>query len=468
MSSGSSLGMTNALTTNGSGMGTGIDVTAMVNEQMTVLRQPETLLKQQSATLSSQSSELSQLNTELTTLQTSFQGLTDFDGEFNYKLATSSDTSQLNAAADPTALAGTHTIVVTNIATTSSYSATGSNGKALATGDTAFGQGSFSIQVGSNQAVTINVGSTNDTLNTLAAYINKQNIGVTASVITDSTGARLSLLSQSTGSAGNITIDNNTDSTTDSNANTTGLSFAAGTTGKDAVLSVDGVNIDSSSNTISTVIPGVTINLTGANPDSPVSLTVGPDTTTAGSAVVSFVNAYNTLIQDINSQFNYNPSTGGTAPPLNGDSTLQILQEQLFSNISSSMTNNGNINSLADLGITMNNDGTLSINSATLSSVLTGQYNSVENFFQNTGSFGQNFITSLNSLTSPVSGALNVEMNGISQMQNDITSQINDMEASLTVQQQQLTSEYSTIETELQELPLTLSQINAELGDQKG
>ena len=236
---------------------------------------------------------------------------------------------------------------------------------------------------------------------------------------------------------------------------------------KDATLSIDGIpNLKFSSNTITTAIPGVTLNLTGANSSSPVTLTVGPDTTTAGSAVISFVNAYNTLIQDVNSQFNYTP--GGTPPPLNGDSSLEILQEQLFSNISSSMTGNGNINSLADLGITMNNDGTLSVNSATLSSVLTGQYNSVENFFQTTGSFGQNVITSLNALTSPVSGALNVEQNGISQMQNDITSQINDMEARLLVQQQNLTSEYSTIDNELQELPLTLNQINAELGNTKG
>jgi flagellar hook-associated protein 2 len=462
---GTSFGTTSALTVNGSGMGAGIDVTTMVNDQMSVLRQPEYQLQQQAATLSAQSTELSQLNSELTALQTSFQSLTDFDGEFNYKVATSSDTSQLNAAADPTATASTHTIVITNLATTSSYSATGSNGQALQNGDTTFAQGSFNIQVGTGKAVTITVGSTNDTLNTLASYINNQNIGVTASVITDATGARLSLLSQNTGSAGNITIDSNTDPSTDPNSNTTGLSFVPGTTGVNAQLSVDGINITSTSNTVTGVIPGVTLNLTGANPKSPVQLTVGPDTTSAGTAVVDFVNAYNTLIQDINSQFSYNPTSGGTAPALNGDSTLQLVQEQLFSGVSAGMQNNGTIGTLADLGISMNDDGTLSVDSATLSSVLTGQYSSVENFFQATGSFGQNFVQSLQNLTDPTSGALNVEMNGVKQMQGDITSQISDIEARLTVQQQALTAEYSTMDNILQELPLTLSQINAELGN---
>ena len=57
--------------------------------------------------------------------------------------------------------------------------------------------------------VTITLTNANGTLNSLASAINAQNIGVTASVITDANGYRLALVSNTTGSAGNFTITNN-------------------------------------------------------------------------------------------------------------------------------------------------------------------------------------------------------------------------------------------------------------------
>jgi flagellar hook-associated protein 2 len=448
------LSVNNALTTNGSGMGAGIDVTTMVAEQMSVLREPETLLQQESATLSSQSTVLNQMNSELSALQSSFQSLTNFDGQFNDKSASSSDTSQLTAIADTTASTGTHTVVISNLATTSSYSSS-----LVASGDTTISQGTFYIQVGTNSAVGVTVGSSNDTLNTLASYINNQNLGVTASVITDSSGARLALYSQTSGAAGDLTISSST--------NTTGLSFTKGATGKDALFTVDGISVTSSSNTITSVIPGVTLDLVGAN-STTVQLSVQPDTTTAGDAVISFVNAYNTLISDINSQLDYNSTTDTSVPVLNGDSTVQLLQQQLYSGVSSAMSNNGSISSLADLGVTMNDDGTLSVDSTTLVSKLASNYSDVENFFQATGSFGQNFNSTLSTLTDPTSGSLTVELNSISSQQTDITSQIADMEANLAVKETQLTTEYTNVDTTLEELPLILADISAQIGSLKG
>lgn len=239
------------------GVGAGIDVGAMVDAAMSAARQPEVQWQEEQTTLSAQSTVLNSLSSELTALQTSIQALTDPNGQFDNKLTTSSDTTQVNATASPTALVGTHSVTVTNIATTSSYTATLPGGGSLTDGNTAFGQGSFYLQVGTtNPPVQITVDSTDDTLSGLASSINSQNLGVTASVVTDNSGARLALYSETSGAAGNITIDPTT--------NTTGLSFAQGTKGVDASLLVDGIQIDSSSNTISTVIPGVTLNLSGA------------------------------------------------------------------------------------------------------------------------------------------------------------------------------------------------------------
>lgn len=446
----SSLTVNSALTTNGGGLGAGFDVTTMVNEQMATLNQPVQLLEQQSATLSTQSTELNQLNSELSSLQTAFQQLTNFDGALNSMQATSSDTSQLTATASATAPTGNHTIVVNSLATTSSYSSS-----ALTDGNTTIGAGTFNIQIGKGTAIPVTV-SSSDTLSTLAASINSQNLGVYATVITDTSGARLALYSATSGSAGNLTIS----------GNTTPLTFtqAAAGVGKDASLTVDGIPVTSSSNTVENVLPGVTLNLLNANPSTSVQLTVGPDANSASNAVYGVVNTYNTLMKDISSQFNYSPTSGATAPPLNGDSSLQLLQQQLLSDMSSEMSGNGSVNGLADLGVTMNDDGTLSVDNSTLTNALTSQFSTVQNFFQSTGSFGENVIANLNDLTSPVSGGLNLTLTGISQSQTSITSQISDLEATLAVQQQALTAQYSSIDTMLEELPATLAQINSQLG----
>jgi len=92
----------------------------------------------------------------------------------------------------------------------------------------------------------VTIGSTDNTLNGLSAAINAQNLGVTASVITDANGARLALVSNTPGSAGGITVS----------GNTTGLTFNLAASGSNASLTVDGVPVNSASNTVAGVIPG--------------------------------------------------------------------------------------------------------------------------------------------------------------------------------------------------------------------
>ncbi len=418
---------------------------------------PITALEDQQATLSTESQTLSAINSGLETLQLDVQSFTNIDGAFNAKTASTSDDSQLTATANSLASSGTHTIVVNQLASTGSYGTTTS----LATGDTTFGTGTFSIQVGSSTAVPITVNSSNNTLNGLAGTINSTaNLGVTATVYTDANGAHLSVVSNQSGAANNVTID--------PTSNTTGLSFVRGATGADAQLTVDGLSIDSASNTISTVIPGVTLNLTDAE-KTPITLTVAPDASAMTSAVNSFVSDYNTIIGAISEQFAYNPNNGAAASPLQGDTNLELLQQQLFSDVSYSMSGNSGVVNLESLGISMGNDGTLTVNSSTLTNQISSNSNAVSSFFQGTsGSWGQNFNLDLTNMTNPNTGILNVEMTGITNTQTSLTSQISDMQANLANQQTALTAEYDTVDTTLEELPNTLATINSELSGLKG
>ncbi|HUI74684.1 MAG TPA: flagellar filament capping protein FliD [Candidatus Acidoferrum sp.] len=441
--------ITNSLATSAStGLGTGIDVQqfvtlALANDQANI-----TNLQNQQTALNAQTTALQQITTDLNNLQSAAFALSDPLGSLASETATSSNTNVLNATASSAAQAATHTITVNSLATTSSYYT-----NAVADGNTAIGTGSFQIQVGSNSPVTITVDSTNDTLSQLATSITNANAGVRASVITDANGARLSLVSETTGAPGDINVSNNT----------TGLGFTKAVTGSNASLVVDGVPISSTSNTVANVINGVTLNLTSPASTSPVTLTVAPDTTTAATAINQFVSAYNAAINDINAQFQVNADgSGGGA--LEADGSLREAQSSLLSAISSSITGNNGIVNLASLGVNLNDDGTLTVDQGTLSTALSGNYSAVQNFFQSgTTGFANSLYTTLSNLTDPTTGALGLDAKGITQSSQDLSQQISDLQAALLIKQQNLTLVYSQVNTTLQELPLLQAQLSQQL-----
>jgi flagellar hook-associated protein 2 len=341
-----------------------------------------------------------------------------------------------------------HTVVVTSLATTSSYYS-----DPVATSSTPLATGSFQFQAGANGPVTVTVDSTNNTLDGLAAAINNLGAGVRASVITDANGARLALVSETTGASGDITVSNNT----------TGLNFTKAVTGANAALTVDGVPISSASNSVSNVINGVTLTLVAPAPASPITLTVSPDTTQAADAINKFVAAYNTAIADINAQFNV-ASDGTGGGPLEADGSLREAQSSLLSAISYSISGNSGIVNLAALGVNLNNDGTLTVDSGALNSALSSNFASVQTFLQSTtGGFANNLSSVLTNLTDPSAGVLGLDASGISQSSRDLGQQISNLQASLAVRQQQLTQVYAQVNATLQQLPLLQAQLSQQL-----
>lgn len=436
-------------TTTSGDLGSGIDVSSLVAAALANQTAELNLLQGQQQSLTTESSALSQISTDLQNLQNAALTLTDPAGVLTNLSASSSNSSVLTGSAASGAANGTYSVVVNNLATTSSYYS-----DAVATADTPIATGSLSIQVGSNTPATITIDDTNDTLNGVAAAINSANIGVTASIITDASGARLAILSNTSGAPGDLTVTLSSGE----------INFTKAVTGGNASLTVDGIPISSSTNTVTSAIPGVTLNLATSAPGSPVSLTVGPDTADAASAINSFVTAYNQLITDVNGQYAVNPTTE-TAGPLVGDSTLDLVQSQILSAVAFSTTGNGSVNSLGDLGITVNNDGTLTVNNGQLSSALQSDPGSVQSFFETTNAsgFGSNLDQVLSGLADPTTGAVAVDMTGLQQQQTDLTQQISDFQDQLNTQQQQLTQQFDQVDVTLQELPVLLSETQSQL-----
>ncbi len=440
----------NSLSASGLGAGQGIDVTSTVNQLIAGLRAPEQVWQTQQQLLQGQVSALTQLNTEVTALAGAVTNLSDPAGDLTARTVSSSDPGLVTATASNATSAGSHTVVVNSLATSSSYySAT------VASSTAALATGTFTIQVGSAPAATVTVDNTDNTLTGLAAAINGQNLGVSASVINDSTGARLAIVSNNSGAASDLTVSNIA----------SGLSFTKGVTGADASLTVDGVPISSASNTVTGTAAGLSLNLVGADPTTPVQIVVSPDTTQVTQAVTDFVTAYNTIVQDLSSQFTYNTTTK-SAGTLAGDSAARLVQDQLLSAVTYSAGGTGPINTLASLGITMNDDGTLSVNSSTLNSAVTSNFAAVQSFFQpatGTG-FAQFLGNQLTPLTDPTQGAFTVEINGANASEKSFQDQIDNFEVYIASEQTLLTAQYNQVNVALLQLPSLQREMNAELG----
>ena len=453
MSSTSGIGSTliagSQSTSSSGGLGSGIDVSALVAASMANQTAELQQMQNQQSALTTQQNALSSFNTDLQALSDAVFSLTDPAGPLTSISATSSNTAILTASAVSGATSGNTSVVVNNLATTSSaYS------DAVATSSTPIAMGTLQIQVGTNAPAMIAIDNTNNTLDGLAQTINNAKMGVSASVINDASGARLAIVSDTTGAPGDLTVTPLSGE----------IAFTKAVIGVNASLTINGIPISSTSNTVTGVIPGETLNLNSADPNLTVTLTTAANVSQQETAINNFVSAYNKVVADLNTQFQVNSATN-QAGPLQADSTLALAQNQILSTISFAMAGNGNISSLADLGISMNNDGTLSVNSATLEGALQANPSAIQSFFnsQGNGSFGNNLYNQINFVADPISGSVSQDVAGLQQSQTALSQQISDFQAQLRVTQQHLTAEYDQVDIILQQLPLLLQQINQQL-----
>jgi flagellar hook-associated protein 2 len=225
--------------------------------------------------------------------------------------------------------------------------------------------------------ISIAAGST---LQSIANALNSAGIGVTASILDDgSTGNafHLVLTSQSTGEVGRLTVD----------TTIPGLRFATSAAAQNAVVEYGGgagatpVVVTSSTNTVAGIVPGMTLQLNGVS-SSPVTISSTPDTSAITTQIQNFVNSYNSVLSQIQSVSSYDPTTQ-TAGVLFGNSALQGLTARLSSLITSPVAGipEGQLNTLASIGISISQQGSLSLNQNVLSSALQNHFGQVESLF---------------------------------------------------------------------------------------
>jgi flagellar hook-associated protein 2 len=443
------------------GVGSGLDVNSIVSQLMSLERRPLDMLNQQKSTYNSELSAYGTLKSDLAAIQTSIGGLNDSSG-FDVFKATPSDSTLFTATADSTAIAGSHSVTVGQLAQAQKLV----SASFADTGTTQLGTGSLTVSNGTS-SFNVAIDSTNNTLSGIANAINANtsNFGVSATILNDGTGYRLVLSPNSTGAANAITVAV-TDTGDGNNVDNAGLSRLSYVTGgsnltqtqaaQDATLTVDGLaGITSASNTVTGVIQGVTLSLK-AQGSTTVQVAVDTDALTAKAN--DFISAYNKLNTDITNLH----QKGGA---LEGENSVLSIQSQINGVFNTPINIAGNaFNYLSQIGISIQKDGSLALDSATFTSALTSNIKDVTNLFTDaTQGFGQRMYSTVTSMLQS-NGVVQATTDGINAMISDLTARTDQMQARLDQTQIRLQAQYSQLDSLLGTMTSTSNLLLSKLG----
>ncbi|MBD3820854.1 MAG: flagellar filament capping protein FliD [Thiotrichales bacterium] len=385
------------------------------------------------ASVAAQRANLDSQNTKYTTLQSGFDTLkqalegfssqistlTDF-ANFQQKTITSSDASVIDATVTGAPANATYQVEVQNLATAQTIATQ----TAYSSAATAIGQGTLSITA-NGTTTNLTIDSTNDTLTGIRDAVNAAGIGVTASVINVGTGYKLVFSSANTGVSNQFNI-----SVTDSDGNntdTSGLSQLINANmnqtvaAQDATFVLNGLTINSASNNVSGIVDGVTLNLKGSAIGQTKTLQISSDTSKLDQSISDFVDLYNSLDNIFKTLGSYdkpptdasgNPVQGDQTGALKGDPALREIKNQIKQAMVESIPGlSGAIQSFADIGITSNLDGTLSLDKTMLSNALATSPDAVGKLFAANATTTDNLVTYKGSTTDTVEGTYNLTVN---------------------------------------------------------
>ena len=349
--------------------------------------------------------------------------------------ATSSDESILTTEASILAEPGTYSVEVSNTAkahslVTDTFSGVGEeigSGRIyISFGEITYdgGDGFASQDVDPSKGGFIDIDDSNKSLTGIREAINSADIGAKASIINDGTGYRLVITAEDTGLSSGmriLTVDKDTEIPLTSGLSALAfneIQTGAGTLnetakGEDAQLNVNGLTITRASNSIEEVVPGVTLNLNGADLGKPVTVVVAPDTAGLQEKIQDFVNTYNEFKKFSDDLTSYN-SESDQAGLLLGDSTIRGIQSQVRSIISQPISglSGTKYRSLTELGVNTDrtNDFLLEFDPAIFSKAMQEDRESVISILAKSGDASDAQIRYVNDSVNTQAGTYGVEI----------------------------------------------------------
>ncbi len=409
------------------GIGSNLDVNGIISSLMALERQPVTALDTKEASYQARLSAYGSLKGALASFQSAAQALST-PAKFVAQKAAVADATIFSATAGGSAASSSYSVEVGLLAQAQKLKSS-----VFAATSSTIGSGTLTIDFGTysgdsftlnpdKATKTINIASGQSSLAGIRDAINAANAGVTAGIVNDGSGYRLTVSSKDTGAVNALRVVVADDDATHTDAS--GLSqlmFDGRSSGvknltqsaaaQNASLTIDGIAISKASNIITDAIEGVSLTLLKqSTAGTTTNLLVVRDSTGIRNAVEGFVKAYNDSARALKDISAYNAATKQAAV-LQGDGAVRSIQSALRNVLNSALaTAGGGLTTLSDIGIAFQTDGTLKLDSAKLQTVVDDPIKDISTLFAAVGKPSDSLVSFAGATSSTKAGnyALNV------------------------------------------------------------
>lgn len=432
------------------GIGSNLDVNSIVSQLMGLEQRPLTALAKKEAGMQAKVAGYGSLTSALGAFQTALTNLSSRD-KFQAVTATAADKDILSGSATNQAVSGSYDVKVTQLAQAQTITTAGRTSATASIGDGAKTTLTFSFgtiaggklvdgkyvadplavppvpaatftQDPDKTAASVVIDSSNNSLQGIRDAINKANIGVTATIVSDgsATPYHLVLTSNATGAASSMKIAVARDASAP--AGDTALQDLLGydpaatqnlkqtSVAQDSKLSVNGIDVTAKGKSVTDAIQGVTLNLSKIGN---TTLTVGRDNSTITANVNALVKAYNDLDKTIKGLTGYDAEKK-TAGPLLGDSAVMAVQSQLRNMLGGRVPDaSGSLSNLPAIGVTFTKEGTLTVDSAKLSKAVSEKPDDVAALFASNGASTDSLVSFVSAKSATKTGTYSVRVESL-------------------------------------------------------
>jgi len=437
------------------GLGSGLDIESIISGLMAVERRPLTILNQRQSEIQAKISAIGTLSSAVSDFKSSMNSLKSISA-FEVYSAVSSDEKVFTASVNASAVAGSYIIDLSQpgqqLATAHKLQSATQTSSTFNTG--ADGEMKISLAGGSsfNISITANV---NDTLEGIRDAINNasDNVGVSATVVNGFLGSQLVLTANNTGTNSAISL-----SDVSGNVSTT-LGMTEYQPAQNAIFSIDGIEVQSQSNTVTGAIDGVTLNLHSIGAGAQ-TLTIAKDTESVKESVQGFVDAYNKLNATLKSL---------RSGKLAGDNVILSIESQMRSVFNT--TPNGlstNLKYLSEIGITTDDQGNYTLSTSKLETQLNTDFDSVAELLANDN---QGYVYRLESLATSLldtDGLIDSRTDTLNSQSSSLDDRRANVEYRLELIEQRYRKQFSALDTLMSSLTATGNYLQQQLANLPG
>lgn len=464
------------------GVGSGLDAETIIAKLMSLEHKPVDNLQTLQDGMKTQLSAIGSLQSLLSTMQDKARALTSVT-LWGQTTATSTDSSIASATTSSGAATGSYQVTVQSLAKAQTVTSLAQDNS-----QSTLSEGTLTIELGTwggpdgfeakdgSSPVNITIGPGETSLAAIRDKINAAGAGVSATIINDANGARLSLRSTETGAENGFRITA-TESVDDGDSEA-GLSIlgydedAASTpmlfnqAAANAKALINGIEVESATNTLSKVADGLTLTLSRESA-TPVQITVASDTASVKTAITEFVTAFNALSSSLQSNLKYD-SGSQKAGTLQGDRAAISLQWGLRGVINTPSSASSAFSVLSDIGIAMKQDGTLATTGSKLDAALQNPDELKKLLTTNGDTNGKTgFIQRFANLASAMldtEGAIELRQTSLEAAIKRNQKEQDAYEDRLVLTEKRLRAQYETLDTKMATLSTLASYVSQQFG----